>query len=84
MMDRDESGDINFREFVFGLSLLSKEVSSEEVIKLAFEAFDDDGNGTISLSDLSKALRSHSKHLRKADVQRMFDAMDTNSDGTIT
>src|SRR5690242_7639673 len=84
MIDRDESGDIDFKEFVFGLSLLSQEVSSEETVKLAFEAFDDDRNGTISLTDLGKALRAHSKHLSRDDVQRMFEAMDTNSDGTIS
>ena len=84
MLDKDESGDLNFKEFVFGLSLLSQEVSSEETIKLAFQAFDADGNGTTSLSDLTKALRAHSKHLSREDIQRMYSALDTNSDGTIS
>lgn len=75
---------MEFRELLVGVTLLSPTVSSEEAMRFAFAALDDDGNGSISLRDLAKALRSHSRYFTKHDIHALFAAMDLNADGTIS
>jgi len=48
MYDRTNSGFIDFREYVIGLSLLAVPSVTENTIKFAFKVFDKNGDGMIS------------------------------------
>lgn len=54
--DTDESGTMEYREFVQGLALLSGQCSAESQAQLAFLLYDVDGRGTIPKSRLRFAL----------------------------
>eukprot|EP00744_Colponema_vietnamica_P004105 GILI01006183.1.p1 GENE.GILI01006183.1~~GILI01006183.1.p1 ORF type:complete len:194 (+),score=61.15 GILI01006183.1:58-582(+) len=61
MFDRDNSGGIDFAEFVISLALYqnkARSVSDDEKKRLFFKIYDADGDGEISESDLKKMLNS--------------------------
>ena len=58
LYDRNDSGHIDFREYVIGLSLVSQPAVTEDTVKLAFEVFDKDHNGLISKDEFNQVLRA--------------------------
>ncbi|XP_002131598.2 lysophosphatidylcholine acyltransferase 2 [Ciona intestinalis] len=56
LYDRNESGLIDFREYVIGLSLVSKPAVTSETVQLAFKVFDTDGDGFISAQEFIKVM----------------------------
>lgn len=83
LYDRDKDGYIEFREFLIGLSLLSRPANTEENLKMAFCLFDNDGKGHITVSDLQAILYS-SFSMKPDDVEILFKKIDTKNDGLIT
>ena len=55
---RDESGEIDFNEFVMGLSHLSAREDREEKLRFAFRIYDIDNNGFISDVELFQVLKT--------------------------
>jgi len=55
--DRDQNGEIDAREFLSGLTVLSSG-DRDEKIKIAFDMYDKDGNGFIELSEMQSYLVS--------------------------
>ncbi len=53
--DRDHNGVVDHRELAAGLSVLCGSESTDR-IRSAFELFDDDGNGFISLDEMQRYL----------------------------
>lgn len=49
-----------------------------------FNAFDQDGDGIISLDELESILQETANLDDRAAIKAMFDATDTNQDGRIT
>ena len=58
LYDRNESGYIDFREYVIGLSLVSQPAVTEDTVKLAFKVFDKDRNGYVTEDELTQVLHS--------------------------
>ncbi len=82
--DVDNSGFIEFQEFVLGLSnLLSGTVN--EKLRLLFDVLDLDGSGTIDIQEFLKALEYASDQLR-AEAQftlQIMHSLDLDFDGEI-
>jgi Ca2+-binding EF-hand superfamily protein len=58
MFDTDQSGKIDFKEFVTAITIMSQKVSHVDTIRMAFKAFDKNHDGTISLDELRSVLRN--------------------------
>lgn len=83
MYDRDDSGTIDFREYVIGLSLISAPVNTDSTISLAFQLFDSSQQGYISEDDLSHILYN-AFGMVDIDVVDLFKQIDADEDGKIT
>eukprot|EP00090_Calanus_glacialis_P035417 TRINITY_DN60467_c0_g1_i1.p1 TRINITY_DN60467_c0_g1~~TRINITY_DN60467_c0_g1_i1.p1 ORF type:complete len:183 (-),score=53.62 TRINITY_DN60467_c0_g1_i1:115-663(-) len=86
--DTNNSGTIDFREFMLALHVTSKG-SPEEKLAWAFRMYDVDGNGSIEFNEMKRVvgavyemLGTEGGHAGKA--QELFDKMDQNSDGLVS
>lgn len=61
----------------------TKDVDFEAEMKSAFEVFDQDGSGTISLEELRKVMKSFGEILTEDELDSMIKEVDKNGDGTI-
>lgn len=91
--DTDDSAEIDFDEFIRGLSALSPKASIEEKAEFCFRVYDLDRNGVIDKKELTEVLRfSLSKNtsikLTNAQIQTVinstFRKMDVNGDGDLS
>ena len=57
--DQDDTGDIDFCEFVRGAAMLSDNCSEADRARLAFLVFDRDGDGKVSVDELRAHLAKH-------------------------
>ena len=56
---------------------------SEEDIRVAFGAFDQDKDGTVSLKELKSMMSKLGHNLSSEEVEDIFKALDTNGDGQV-
>ena len=83
LLDTDQSGGLEFRQYLLGLALLNENDSGRRgVIKLAFKAFDADDDGLLSEPELFGFL-ARSGH-SDVDVARAFAEADKNRDGKLS
>ena len=57
IFDEDGGGDVDFQEFVSGLSAFSSKGSQEEKLRFAFKVYDIDRDGYISNGELFIVLK---------------------------
>eukprot|EP01007_Sphenomonas_quadrangularis_P000587 NODE_1432_length_875_cov_140.440678_g1184_i0.p1 GENE.NODE_1432_length_875_cov_140.440678_g1184_i0~~NODE_1432_length_875_cov_140.440678_g1184_i0.p1 ORF type:complete len:201 (-),score=19.87 NODE_1432_length_875_cov_140.440678_g1184_i0:220-822(-) len=87
VIDRDSTGTIDFREFIYGLSIFSEKGSLDDKAKFSFAVYDIDGDGFISKKELfdmlSCSLQEHSMSLPDDVVATLVDATfkDADKDG---
>lgn len=93
--DRQRSGSINFKDFVTGLSALSRG-SVKEKLLWAFKLYDINGDGLITRDELHDIVSSIyklmgkytdpavDKNTAKDHVERVFQKLDLNRDGVVT
>lgn len=82
--DADQSGTLCFSEFVdLWINELDDVESDETLFKRAFEFFDKDGNGDISLSEFSDVLTNLGDPLTKEECDLFFKLVDKNGDGSL-
>lgn len=84
LYDRDDSGHINFREYLIGLALVSQPANSEEAMQLAFQAFDMNGDGRVDESELRHILQSAYPSITDLNVNCLFNQVDVNRRGSVT
>ena len=87
-MGREESGEIDFSEFVMGLSHLSTKEDKEEKLRFAFRIYDIDNNGFISDVELFQVLKTMvGDNLKDFQIQEIVDmtirSADKSLDGRI-
>lgn len=58
-------------------------MDEEEVLWRAFQFFDRDGNGDISVSELESTMAELGGYLSAEELQRFVRLMDANNDGVI-
>merc|ERR1712004_837674 len=89
ILDQDGDGEIDFYEFIEGLSQFSVKGEKTKKLRFAFSIYDLDGDGVISSKDLFNTLKIMSgenltmKQLHTVVDKTMYEA-DLNNDGKIS
>ena len=76
-MQVTQTGYIGYDEFVDIMAKRIAERSPEEELRKAFELFDEEGNGRISLRNLKRVVRELGENLSDDDLQAMIEEFDT-------
>ena len=66
-------------------SKLIDDLTDQQIIEFreAFQAFDKDGNGSISTKELGTVMRSLGQNLSEAEIKQMIEIVDEYKSGTI-
>jgi len=85
LRDHDKTGHnlIEYEDFakIMAERILARDPAEE--IKRAFQLFDDDKTGRISLKNLKRVVRELNEHLDDDELQAMIDEFDLDADGEI-
>ena len=79
LLDNDGSGQLDFREYLLGLALLNESKDRTDILKLAFQVFDADENGTMSIQELGSFLGRCG--YSNIDVNTVFEEATHSSKG---
>ena len=82
MADSDNSGEINYNEWIVTAMDRNKLVSSEK-LQAAFKMFDKDGSNTISYEEIM-ALLSAAESIDEDGVKRAMRSVDSHRRGELT
>ncbi|XP_061172578.1 calmodulin-A-like [Saccostrea echinata] len=82
-VDYDESGTIDFDEFLQMMARKMRDTDTTEELKEAFKVFDKDGNGFISASELRHVMKSLGERLTDEEVDEMIKEADLDGDGQV-
>eukprot|EP00088_Acartia_fossae_P063294 TRINITY_DN7702_c0_g1_i1.p1 TRINITY_DN7702_c0_g1~~TRINITY_DN7702_c0_g1_i1.p1 ORF type:complete len:179 (-),score=9.83 TRINITY_DN7702_c0_g1_i1:93-602(-) len=88
IFDDDENGEVDFREFIQGLSHFSARGNIECKLRFAFRVYDVDNDGYISNGELFQVLKMMvGNNLKDAQLQQIVDKTilfhDKDQDGRI-
>nr|CDS26583.1 neuronal calcium sensor [Hymenolepis microstoma] len=91
--DKDNSGKIDFNEFLLAINITSGGQPKEK-LEWAFQMYDIDGNGTIEKKEMTEIIKAIYSMLGaneatvdltpEARTEEIFDKMDSNHDGVLT
>lgn len=84
IFDEDGGGDVDFQEFLRGLSAFSSKGEKEEKLKFAFKVYDIDRDGYISNGELFIVLKMMvGNNLNEEQLQQIVDKtiMEADQDG---
>jgi calmodulin len=82
-VDKDNSGKIEFNEFLDLFARKMKDPDTEEDLIEAFKIFDKDGSGNISAQELRHVMTTLGEKLTEEEADEMIREADTNGDGYI-
>jgi calmodulin len=82
-VDADNSGELDFPEFLTMMVRKVRGVDIQLEIESAFASFDEDGSGTIDSTELQHILSQIDDKLTKADINAMISEADIDGDGQI-
>lgn len=93
--DKNQDGYIDFREFIQGLSVISRG-TQEQKLRWAFEMYDTDGGGSVDRKEMLEIVRSifriagdrvnlpRDENTPEKFTHKLFVRLDRDNDGTIT
>eukprot|EP00047_Mylnosiga_fluctuans_P002413 m.224392 g.224392 ORF g.224392 m.224392 type:complete len:176 (-) comp11088_c0_seq1:2409-2936(-) len=89
IFDSDGDGEIDFKEFIEGISLFSVKGDRDSKLKFAFKIYDMDGDGFISNGELFQVLKLMvGNNLKDAQLQQIVDKTiiyaDKDLDGKVS
>jgi serine/threonine-protein phosphatase 2B regulatory subunit len=89
IFDEDGGGDVDFKEFLLGLSAFSAKGNPIEKLKFAFKVYDMDRDGFISNGELFLVLKMMvGSNLKDAQLQQIVDKTiieaDKDGDGKLS
>ena len=84
-LDKDHSGELDRREFrkLWSTRFALKNVSATQIDRY-FDAFDTDGNGTVSFTEFATALSILGPGTKRAKLEYLFDIYDEDKNGVLT
>ena len=82
-VDKDNSGKIEFNEFLDLFARKMKDPDTEEDLIEAFKIFDKDGSGNISAQELRHVMTTLGEKLTEEEADELIREADTNGDGYI-
>lgn len=80
-MDMNKDGKIEYSEFIVA-AMDEKTLLSEKRLKAAFDMFDKDKSGNISVDEIKKVL-SFGKDIDEEMIKNIISQIDENNDGEI-
>ena len=87
LFDYEKSGQIDVREFLIALQNFTG-ASKDDRLKFAFMLFDEDGNGVLTMEELTKILKANHMASSNAEVGRKAETVmsqaDKDGDGVVT
>jgi calmodulin len=83
LYDKDESGTIDFPEFLDLMTTKMKETELEEQLIETFKVFDRDGNGLLSGQELKYVMAVVGEVLTDTEVDELIKQADVDGDGFI-
>ncbi|EDV29832.1 uncharacterized protein TRIADDRAFT_49810 [Trichoplax adhaerens] len=89
IFDQDGNGEVDFKEFIHGVSLFSVKGDRESKLKFAFRIYDMDKDGYITNTELFRVLKMMvGSNLKDTQLQQIVDKTiiyaDTDGDGKIS
>ena len=82
LADSDDSGDIDFAEFVTLMAHRSQGQTTE-TLKAAFSVFDASGDGFINAEEMRRIMINVGEPVTLEDVEQVIRKVDKNGDGAI-
>ena len=87
ILDEDGNGEVDFKEFIQGVSQFSVKGDKMSKLKFAFKIYDIDNDGYISNGELFQFLKMISSNLKDTQLQQIVDKTiqfaDRDDDGKI-
>lgn len=65
------------------MSIKAKPANVEDEMRSAFNVFDKDGSGSISVDELGALMKTFGENLTDDDLKTMIQEVDKNGDGSI-
>ena len=89
VFDEDKNGEVDFNEFLQGLSLFSTKGEKEDKLRFAFKIYDMDNDGYISNGELYQVLKMMvGTNLKDTQLQQIVDRTilfaDKDQDGRLS
>lgn len=82
--DADKSGSLSFEEFItLWMGEIMDAQDDEIMFQRAFQFFDKDGNGDISLNEFREVLTELGDPLKESELDLFFRLVDKNGDGRL-
>ncbi|XP_044536372.1 caltractin-like [Gracilinanus agilis] len=82
-LDKEGTGKIHFNDFFTLMTKKMAERNAEEEIQKAFNFFDDDNTGKISLKNLKRVASQLGENVSEEELQEMIDHADLDGDGEV-
>ncbi|KXJ76003.1 calmodulin-beta-like [Aedes albopictus] len=82
-VDLDGSGSIEFNEFLTLMARKSREGTSQEELRDAFKVFDKDGDGFLTVEELSAVMKNFGERLTDDELADLLEEADIDGDGKI-
>ncbi|CAG9464081.1 unnamed protein product [Pedinophyceae sp. YPF-701] len=78
--DVDGNGEIDYKEFI-AATIHNSKLEKDELIFKAFKAFDKNGDGVLSISEITEALKD--MNVDDAEVRRIIKEVDKDGNGEV-
>ncbi|WAR20042.1 CALM-like protein [Mya arenaria] len=80
-VDTDGIGEITFPDFTSIMAKKLKEYEGEESLRIAFQVFDKEGNGQVSVSDFRYIMENIRAAVTEQEIEDMVKDADPNNTG---